>query len=76
MPKSTKPQSTTATRTIRSKKPQTVLDTTPQPVFTHDDIATRAYELFLGEGSPQGRELEHWLRAEHELRERVSLSSR
>jgi hypothetical protein len=32
----------------------------------------RAYELYLGDGAPQGRDLEHWLRAESELRERAS----
>jgi hypothetical protein len=42
---------------------------------THDDIAARAYELFLVEGAPHGRDVEHWLRAEHELRGRIALSS-
>ena len=27
----------------------------------------------LVEGAPHGRDVEHWLRAEHELRERVAL---
>ena len=44
-------------------------------MLTHDDIATRAYELFLGDGARHGKDVEHWLRAEHELRERVGVSS-
>jgi DUF2934 family protein len=32
---------------------------------SHDDIAMRAYELYLAEGG--GDELSHWLRAEQEL---------
>jgi hypothetical protein len=43
--------------------------------LTHDVIAMRAYELFLDEGAPHGRDLEHWLRAEHELRERVAVAA-
>jgi hypothetical protein len=36
----------------------------------HDEIAQRAYELFLSSGAMHGRDLEHWLRAESELRDR------
>lgn len=32
---------------------------------SHDDIALRAYELYLAEGG--GDELSHWLQAEREL---------
>ena len=39
------------------------------PPGTHDVIAQRAYELFIQEGAQNGRDLEHWLRAEQELRE-------
>jgi hypothetical protein len=34
---------------------------------THDEIARRAYAIFEQEGRPEGRELEHWLRAEAQL---------
>lgn len=33
-------------------------------------IRQRAYELWEADGQPEGRELEHWLQAEQELRER------
>ena len=32
-------------------------------------IARRAYELFLERGAEAGHDIEHWLRAEAELRE-------
>jgi DUF2934 family protein len=31
------------------------------------DIAERAYRIWEGEGRPNGRDLDHWLRAEAEL---------
>jgi hypothetical protein len=34
---------------------------------SHEDIARRAYEIFLREGR-HGQALEHWLQAERELR--------
>lgn len=35
---------------------------------THDEISARAYEIYLREGCVAGRDLEHWLQAETELR--------
>lgn len=35
---------------------------------THEQIAARAYEIFIERGRPQGRDLEHWLEAESQLR--------
>jgi hypothetical protein len=32
------------------------------------DVAERAYLIYLEEGCPDGRHLDHWLRAEAELR--------
>ena len=31
-------------------------------------VAERAYKIYLEEGCPDGRHLDHWLRAESELR--------
>jgi hypothetical protein len=39
------------------------------------EIAGRAYELFLAEGSCHGRDVEHWLQAEQELRQRQLTSA-
>jgi hypothetical protein len=35
---------------------------------TQDQIARRAYEIFIERGQPEGRDLEHWLEAEKQLR--------
>jgi DUF2934 family protein len=81
MAKSTKSQSTPTPRTTGAKKPSATPDTTTiqaatlettTPTLPHDLIAMRAYELYLGDGAPQGRDVEHWLRAESELRARAS----
>jgi hypothetical protein len=35
---------------------------------TQEQIARRAYEIFIERGQPEGRDLEHWLEAEKQLR--------
>jgi len=37
----------------------------------HGQIRRRAYEIYLAGGSLPGRELDDWLRAEHELRKQT-----
>lgn len=32
-----------------------------------EQVAERAYSLWQAEGCPEGRDLDHWLAAEHEL---------
>ena len=39
----------------------------PQSV-SHESIARRAYEIWQSEGCPNGRDMEHWLRALSELK--------
>jgi len=34
---------------------------------TQEQIARRAYEIFIERGQPNGRDLEHWLEAERQL---------
>lgn len=36
--------------------------------ITYEEIAQRAYEIWTREGRPEGKDQEHWLRAEEELR--------
>ncbi len=36
-------------------------------VTDRDSIARRAFEIWEAEGRPEGREVEHWLRAEFEV---------
>lgn len=38
-----------------------------QTRLKHEEIAQRAYEIYLAEGRPDGRHLEHWQRAQTEL---------
>jgi hypothetical protein len=33
----------------------------------HDEVAKIAYQIYLQEGCPQGRDLQHWLEAEAQL---------
>jgi hypothetical protein len=40
----------------------------PRPAPTREQIAQRAYELFLARGGEHGRHEDDWLRAEQELR--------
>jgi hypothetical protein len=42
--------------------------------LTYEQIARRAYEIYLARGSEPGRELEDWLQAERELRDERSKS--
>lgn len=34
---------------------------------SHEEIAARAYQIFVERGCPEGRDLEHWLEAEAQL---------
>lgn len=38
------------------------------PTVSLEDVARRAYAIYLEEGRPDGRHLDHWTRAESELR--------
>lgn len=38
------------------------------PKTTHDDIAWRAYEIYVTKGCPSGQCEQNWLQAEQELR--------
>ena len=44
--------------------------------ITYEQIAKRAFEIWQNEGEPEGREQEHWLRAESELRKEGSKSQK
>ena len=61
-----KSRMTTLGKEIRTDSPvRAPLKTTFRP--THEAIAKRAYELFEDSGRPPGRDVEFWLKAEHEL---------
>jgi hypothetical protein len=54
-----------ARKSADAPSPMTASASAPTP--SEDLIATRAYQLWLAEGCPDGRALEHWARAQHEL---------
>jgi DUF2934 family protein len=64
-PKSLSPKATGATRRPRAAA------ATP-PSLPHNLVAQRAYELFVRSGAQHGRDIEHWLTAEQELRSESS----
>ena len=49
--------------TIRKSNTQTIIAASPQ----RDGVAALAYQIYLREGCPQGRNLQHWLAAEAQL---------
>jgi hypothetical protein len=65
MPRSSKSQpSTPAGPRLVKGTPQTL----SQLDVTHAEIAMRAYEFFAQEGFAHGNDVDHWLRAERELK--------
>ncbi len=62
---------TRATSSPTVKKPQ---KTKTRP--TQEEIALRAYHIFLERGSTPGDEIEDWLRAERELTEQLNKPGR
>ena len=41
---------------------------TAVPMYTHEDIARRAYEIYVEKGCQQGQSEQNWLQAEQELK--------
>ena len=66
MPRSSKTQSTipAGPRLVKAT-PKTIV----QPDVSYEQIAMRAYELFEQEGFMHGNDVDHWLRAERELKD-------
>jgi DUF2934 family protein len=51
----------------RRRGPQLVEPASPAAAISHDDIANRAYELFMSHGAVHDHDVEHWLEAERDL---------
>jgi hypothetical protein len=45
-----------------------VASTSSSSLMNEGEVAQRAYLIYLEEGCPEGRHLDHWLRAESEAR--------
>ena len=58
-----------ATRKRTSAKKTAASEASPQAImrFTHDDIARKAYEIWLAKGRPLGQDEQNWCEAEAEL---------
>jgi hypothetical protein len=52
----------------RTVTPPLAQPTTPQVKLPHDKVAMRAYEKWVKQGRPPGRDVQNWLEAEAELR--------
>ena len=52
----------------------TMSPTLESPAST--EIAARAHEIWLAEGCPEGRDVEHWLKAEAQIKTENEFSSR
>ena len=64
-----------AGRSFKSNPVKPPINTTEQPIITHEEIARRAYSLWMESGSPIGTDEENWLRAENELRTRQGVQT-
>ncbi len=42
-------------------------------VPTEDEVRERAHEIWVAEGTPEGREVDHWMRARRELEREAGL---
>ena len=67
----TEHQKETAIKKPRGKKKQPTLNELPAPTNepTREEITAAAHALWEQEGCPEGRDLEHWLKAENQLRQ-------
>ena len=53
----------------KEKRRPAVAKPAPPPAGLHERIAKRAYELFEEGGCENGKDMDHWLEAEREVRE-------
>jgi len=64
-----KGQSSKSTKVVRTTVAAKVSHTTTVAArrATLEDVAVRAFEIYMQEGRPDGRHLAHWVQAESEL---------
>jgi hypothetical protein len=58
-------QASTGTATATASAPRSVTPSSASP--THEQVAKRAYEIWVAKGRPQGKDVENWRQAEREL---------
>lgn len=62
MPRKSAPETASATATSKPRKPRAT-----KPVPTHDEIALRAYHIYLQRDGMPGNPFDDWEQAEQEL---------
>jgi hypothetical protein len=76
VPKAAVPAAKQAKKAAATKKPvrkrSAVPPVSPTPLeltgeITHEEIAIRAYFIYISAGCPEGQEMQHWLEAEAQL---------
>jgi hypothetical protein len=66
--KTVKGEKTSAPKAVKAGGSKTKASTSAaKPTPTHEEIATRAYELYLARGAEHGHDAEDWAKAESEL---------
>lgn len=66
MSRSTKPATPATAR--RPTPTADSISARPAQTPTYEEIAVRAYEIYIARGAQEGRDLEDWYQAENELR--------
>jgi len=51
----------------QNAEPKVKKETAPKAKYTHEQVAQRAYEIYLERGATPGDPMQDWLRAEAEL---------
>ncbi|MGE3854832.1 MAG: DUF2934 domain-containing protein [Planctomycetota bacterium] len=62
----------TSSATLTDGAVAKTLRATATPTPTREQIAERAYHIYLENGCPDGQSVEHWLQAEKELTDQLS----
>lgn len=61
------PEPTPSNRPRKAASSDAQAATTTSKPPTHDEIAARAFQVYVKKGRPEGRDTENWLEAESEL---------
>lgn len=59
-------------KTKQKKSIEVTSGTEPPAVISEQEIAERAYAIYLTRGAEDGHDLDDWLQAEQQLREQIS----
>lgn len=65
---------TTRARIKKSSPPTRKANGSERAGSSTGSVEARAYEIWLEEGRPEGKALEHWLRAEEEISTKLAVS--